>query len=670
MKLHFAVCILALGLLVAPAPAEQSNPGSENNADQTLAPYFQVFSGSEGADVLPLKSTSVETVISGVIADVKVTQVYGNTGHQPLEAIYVFPASTRAAVQAMRMTIGDRVIQAKVQERSKAKETFETARRDGKSASLLEQQRPNVFQMSVTNIMPGDQIEVSLEYSELLVPTDSVYEFVFPTVVGPRYSNQPAATAPASEQWIANPYLQEGVNSPATFALSVKLNAGMPLRDVSCGTHPTKIDYVDANSATIMLEQGDAPGNNRDFILKYRLADDRIASGLLLHRGERENFFLMMVQPPKRVAPELIPPREYIFVIDVSGSMNGFPLDTAKTLVRNLASHLRETDRFNVVLFAGAARQLAPRSLPATRQNLERALEVIDRERGGGGTELGKGLGTALALPGEEDVSRSIVVITDGFISFETEAFDLVRENLNRANVFAFGIGSSVNRFLIEGLAHAGQGEPFVVTEPAQAPGAAARFAEYIKAPVLTGLDVEFKGFDAHALEPASLPDVLAQRPVILFGKWKGEPAGSITLHGHSGSGDFRETLDVRESAGQLSNPALEHLWARKRIETLSDYNWLQESDERVKEVTNLGLTHNLLTAYTSFVAVDEVVRNPGGNPQAVKQPLPLPAGVSNLAVGSAPTTPEPGTWLVLIAVAGVVGWTIYRRRERCAAGR
>ena len=177
--------------------------------DRTLSPYFFVKSDDPQVDQLPLKSTSAAVNISGVIADVQVTQVYKNEGRRPLEAIYVFPASTKAALYGMRMRIGERVINAKISKREDARREYEQAKEQGKSASLLEQQRPNVFQMNVANIMPGDEIRVELSYTELLVPTDRIYEFFYPTVVGPRYSNQPAETAPPFERWVQNPYLHQ-----------------------------------------------------------------------------------------------------------------------------------------------------------------------------------------------------------------------------------------------------------------------------------------------------------------------------------------------------------------------------------------------------------------------------------------------------------------------------
>ena len=259
-----------------------------------------------------------------MIADVQVTQIYKNEGKRPLEAIYVFPASTRAAVYGMKMTIGERVIHARISKREDARREYEQAREQGKSASLLEQQRPNVFQMNVANIMPGDEIRVELTYTELLVPTDRVYEFVYPTVVGPRYSNPSSETTSTSQRWVQNPYLHQGEAPHNSFDITVGLATGLPMKELECASHKVTTTFDGPALATVKLDKSEKHGGNRDYILRYRLDGDRIQSGLLLYRGERENFFLLMMQPPKRVTQGQIPGREYIFIVDVSGSMHGF----------------------------------------------------------------------------------------------------------------------------------------------------------------------------------------------------------------------------------------------------------------------------------------------------------------------------------------------------------
>jgi len=530
------------------------------NTDRTLSPYFYVKSDDPELDRLPLKSTSVKVNVAGVIADVIVTQVYKNEGTKPLEAIYIFPASTRAAVYGMKMTIGERTITAKIRRRDEARRVYELAKRQGKSASLLEQHRPNVFQMNVANILPKDVIRVELKYTELLVPTDRVYKFVYPTVVGPRYSNQPAAGASPSENWIENPYLRDGEPPTYAFDLTANLSAGLPIQEVTCPTHKVNINYEGRSFASIKLDPGEKHGANRDFILKYRLAGGKIESGLLLYQGEKENFFLLMMQPPNRVTEVQIPAREYIFIVDVSGSMNGFPLNISKKLLKDLIGNLRPTDRFNVLLFAGGSSVMSEQSLAATPKNIRRAINVIERQRGGGGTRLLPALKKALSLPRSEGYSRSVVIATDGYVSVEKEAFDLIRNNLGDANMFTFGIGSSVNRYIIEGMARVGMGEPYVITKPEEARKTAEEFRKLIQTPVLTRIRANFGEFEVYDVEPPNIPDVLAERPVIVFGKWRGNPRGKIQVHGITGEKPFIKEFDVSKVKPLKANQALRYL--------------------------------------------------------------------------------------------------------------
>ncbi|HSE97303.1 MAG TPA: VIT and VWA domain-containing protein, partial [Blastocatellia bacterium] len=581
-------------------------------------------------DRLPLKDTRVEINVSGVIADVTVIQTYRNEGSRPINARYVFPASTRAAVYAMRMQIGDQVIVARIKEREKARQEFDEAKQAGKSASLLEQNRPNVFSMSLANIMPGDQVEIQLRYTELLSPTDGIYEVVFPTVVGPRYSSQPESSAPAEDRWDRSPYLREGNKPTSTLHISAKVSAGVPIRDLSCISHQILPRWHSPSVAQVELDDSDKSGGNRDFILRYRLAGDQIASGLILYPGEDENFFLYMAQPPSRITGAEIPAREYIFVIDVSGSMDGFPLNTSKLLLRDLIGQLRPTDLFNVVLFAGDASVLSRRSLAADQRNISNAIHLIEQQRGGGGTELLAAIQKAMSLPRREDVSRSIVLVTDGYISGEKGVFDYIRGHLDQCNVFSFGIGSSVNRYLIEGVAKAGMGEAFVVTDELEALAVAERFREYIQNPVLTDIKVRASGFEIYDVHPTHIPDLFAQRPVILYGKWRGPASGAIELQGKTGQGEYVSRLDVAEVKPDEANRALRYLWARSRIAELSDYGSSSIDPDRIGSITSLGLKYNLLTQYTSFIAVREVVRNTQGAAKDVDQPLPLPQGVSD----------------------------------------
>lgn len=654
-----AACFVVL--TVRPAQAQERDaPGLK-----TESPYFFVKGGDAALDALPLKSTRVEVQISGVIADVTVTQHYRNEGQRAIEANYVFPGSTRAAVHGMTVQLAERLISAQIREKQQARAEYDTAKKDGKTAALLEQHRPNVFQMNVANILPGDDVQVTLRYTELLLPTGGQYSFVFPTVVGPRY--HAASSGPAALSWVSQAFL--AAPAPASFDIRVSLSTPLGIKALHSPSHEVTSTQDKSGASHVRLTPSAAPANNRDFILDYRLAGEGIESGLMLYKGGDENFFLAMIEPPKAVPLSIISPRDYIFVVDVSGSMRGFPLDTAKTLMRELLGTLRASDTFNVLLFAGSNRFLSPHSVPATGANIDQAVRTIDEMGGGGSTELIPALKRVYAEPKPADLARTIVVVTDGYVSVEREAFELVRNNLSQANLFSFGIGAAVNRHLMEGLARAGMGEPFIITQPAQASAQAARFRQLIESPVLTSVNLRFEGLDVYDVTPAQLPDVLAERPVMVMGKWRGAASGALVVSGQTASGPYRQSLPIANAPGhRLSSrsAALRQLWARQRIASLSDQAALEGGDALSQPITELGLRYGLLTAYTSFVAVDQQLRNPAPpDSGTVNQPSPLPQGVSPLALGAVvPSTPEPATWGAVLVLLSVLALLARRARR------
>jgi len=442
----------------------------------------------------------------------------------------------------------------------------------------------------------------------------------------------------------------------------------MPISGFESQSHSIRVRWSDPATATFALDPAERQGADRDFVLRYRLQGDRVQAGLMLYRGQDENFFLLMLQPPKRVQLERVPPREYVFVVDVSGSMDGYPLETAKALLRDLVGHLRPTDTFNVLTFARTSALWSPSSQPATAENVAAASAFLDALHAGGGTELLAAVERATDLPvSEPGGSRSIVVVTDGYIGAEKDVFGWIRGHLGRTNVFAFGIGTSVNRYLIEGIARAGMGEPFVVTDAREAAATAERFRAYIQYPLLTHVQPTFTGFDAYDVEPAAIPDVMADRPILIQGKWRGPLRGEVKVAGETGAGRWVRTADVSRWQPDPANRALRELWARTRVGELSDWSGQGESDDEKRQITSLGLAYDLLTRYTSFVAVHEAVRNPSGVAEDVTHPQPLPRGVSDAAVGGVAVGAEPGlAWLVVLVL--VSGATVLYVRRRAPA--
>ena len=597
-------------------------------AQETDSPYLLI---STKDAVIPLKASKTDVQISGTIAHVRVTQVYQNKGTQAIEAKYVFPLSTQAAVHKMQMTIGDRIVNAKIFEREEAQKVYQTALSEGKRAAKLDQDRPNVFQMNVGNIMPKDEITIDIYYTEMLVPVNGEYQFVAPAVVGPRFMGESSKHVESFNM----PYTAKGVSETFDFDIIVAINAGMIIQNISSSSHKVNVNYPDAKTAEIFLSKSNENPSNRDFILNYNLRGNKIQSGLLLYEHEDENFFTYQMEPTKRVVFEDIPSREYLFIVDVSGSMNGYPLDVSKELMRNLLCNLRLTDTFNVQLFASSSTVFSPVPVETNEQNIEAAIRFLSEGQGGGGTQLLNALHEAYKLP-RKDLSsaRSMVVITDGYVSIEKEAFELIKNNLDQANVFTFGIGSSVNRYLIEGMAKVSNSESFVATSKTEAHEVAKNFQEYIATPLLTQVKIESEGFEMYDIAPSSIPDVFAARPVVVHGKYRGKAKGKIVVTGFQGKKKFRQEYKVSDGHLSKANKALRYLWARKKIAELDDYKKLFNEDVK-DNVVALGLKYNLATNYTSFVAVDESVVNKGGGLKTVKQPLPMPQNLNNSAVGA-----------------------------------
>lgn len=694
----------------------EDGDGTEENEEEILAPYFIIQgTGNDASSVehFPLKSTDVVTNINGMIAETYVTQTYVNEGDTPINASYVFPTSSGVTVHGMTMVIGNEKITARIKEKEEAKVEYEEAKSEGKSASLMEQKRPNVFTMDVANIMPGDTVNIELHYTELITPKENVYEFVFPTVVGPRYAppSEPAGDSgeevsqdsgeesdpdsgesagdiqvvaeeggsvsggnggsnhnsqsggSSDDDWVASPYLPGGVTPPGEYNITVNLSTGVPITEVTSKSHAIRIDKADDSTAQITLADPDHYAGNRDFILKYKLTGEEIQSGLVLSGGRTdggssraENFFMLTIQPPERFEAEDIPPREYIFVLDVSGSMFGYPLDTAKELIRDLVTNLNETDTFNLILFANESALLSSDSLPATAQNVKTAVKLIEEQEGGGGTSLLPALEDAIAIPKEDDTARSIVIITDGYISNDSEVISCITDNMNSASFFSFGIGSSVNDYLIKQIAGCGLGESFIVTDSEDAEESAANFRTYIEAPLLTDISVTYRGFDVYDVEP-SVPSILyASQPIVLFGKWRGKPGGTITVTGRAGEEEYTQEIPVSNVTVDMESEAIRYLWARTHLDRIAGYGSIR-NDESVKgEITQLGLEYNMVTPYTSFIAVSEIIRNTEGDGKDVDQPLPLPQRVSGLAVGGGYRSySEPGMILLILPVAAAI---------------
>ncbi|MGH9798730.1 MAG: VIT and vWA domain-containing protein, partial [Blastocatellia bacterium] len=538
--------------------------------------------------------------------------------------------------------IGDRTVKGKIKRREEARAIYEAAREAGQVASLLDQERPNIFTQSVANITPGATVKVTISYVEALKYEDGAYEFVFPMVVGPRYiPGQPTAqpnpnTAPDTSQVpdasrITPPVTPEGTRAGHDISIEVKLDAGVPIDSVESKSHEVEQQRTNAHVAVVRLKDQNAIPN-KDFVLRFDVAGKKIADAVMTHRGQQGGFFTLMLQPPERVTVADVSPKEIVFVLDTSGSMNGFPIEKAKEAMKLAIDGMNPQDTFNLITFAGDTHVLFPQPLPATPENLKRAQDFPASRQGSGGTEMMKAIKTALAPSNSQDHVRIVCFMTDGYVGNDMEIVGEIQKHPN-ARVFAFGIGSSVNRFLLDKMAEEGRGEVEYVSLEDDGSAAAKRFHERVRNPLLTDIRVEWGGLPVADVYPKRIPDLFSAKPLVLTGRYTNGARGVIRLIGRVGAQTFTRDIPVELPESQNEHDVLATLWARTRIDDLmsQDYSGIQSGSPKddVKEaITQLGLEYRLMTQFTSFVAVEEMTVTEGGQPRRVDVPVEMPEGV------------------------------------------
>jgi Ca-activated chloride channel family protein len=603
-----------------------------------------------------LKHTSVQADVDGFGAAVTVTQTFTNPSKTPIEAIYTFPLPQDAAVDQMRIQVGNRVVEGEIARREEARRTYEAAKAAGQTAALLDQERPNMFTQSVANILPGAEIKVQIRYVQVVPFTEGQYEFSFPMTVAPRFVNDktpdPGKVTPPV-----------GTRTGAGIDLTVNLDAGAPITQMTSLLHSIDQRKIDAQRAQVTLAKRDEIPN-RDFILRYRAGTDAVQSGVISHfvPGQGGTFALMLM-PPKAVPPAQIQPKEMIFVMDQSGSQNGFPIAKSKELTLRLLQKMGPRDTFNVLGFSNEVKPLWREAQANTPKNVAAATAFVKAMQANGGTELEKAVTAALGAPDDPERLRIVVFNTDGMAGQERVILDEVRKHRGNSRMFPFGIGNSVNRYLIEAMATEGRGDMEVVTLAEQADGAVDRLYRRANSPVLTDLTARATG--VHEMTPAELPDVFLERPVIVFGQYAQPGASQITVRGTRGDGrPWTQTLNVDLTDKPLA-PSIVSLWARRKVDDLmraSHYGPKPLEGEITAEqrVTALALKYRIMSPFTSFVAVEKRVVNVGGKPRTVRVPVEMADGVDmpmdRLYSLRSAYTPAPASAAALPTVRGGFG--------------
>lgn len=620
----------------------------------------------------PTLRVDISANVQGDLASVTVIQTFANPTGSPLNATYLFPLNKNGAVTAMQMHVGDEIVQAKIEKREEARETFETAKRSGKAAALLEQHRPNMFTQDIANLMPGMPIKVTLTYVQTVPRIDGRYELVVPLVVGPRYIPDPQRSPPAATvvfdgtsrvdvplerqaarspgQWSFSPVPEyphvAGLSTPETIeddrvGISIALTSGTAIASVTSPTHTLAVTGNEA-AKSVALQKGRTI-DNKDFVLRYELTGDKTQAGFLAHRDDRGGFFSLMIEPPSVPEAKDVMSRELVFVLDTSGSMNGEPMAASKTFMRHALQAMRPTDYFRVIRFSNNVSEFTTGPVPATPANKTAGLAYVRSLQAGGGTEIPNAIQQAFAVRPASGTMRIVVFLSDGYIGNEADVLNLISANIGQARIYAFGVGTSVNRFLLAEMARKGRGFARYIDPTETSNDAAIDLANRLKSPLLTDIEIDWGDVEPTEITPASIPDLFAGDSIRIQGRFQVKGTQTIQIKGRVNGkvATLPLTVALPETDTEGATSALPAIWARSQIadhmRELSSPTQLRSSgasDASLQgAVTNLGLEHSLVTQWTSFVAVSRKVVNE--DPLSALQsdvPLPMVEGVTEFA--------------------------------------
>ena len=603
---------------------------------------------------IPLERTSVALDVRGLVVAATVSQQYSNNTGGAIEAVYVFPLPHDAAVYDMEMIIGNRRIRSLIKERAEAKKTYAAAKAEGKRAALVEEERPNIFTTSVANIMPGDRIEVRLRYVQPLVWEDGRVRLTFPMTIGPRYIPGSTATGSTGTGYSPNtdavpdasritpPVRHPENRNGHDLTLTADLDAGAETGSIKSISHAVNVTQLPEGRQHIELVNGPTIPN-RDFILEFRQpggAEPKTAIFLSPEPGTGETHFVLAAFPPTVTRRERTPV-EMLYLIDVSGSMAGTSIVQARLGLLQALDRLHPGDRFGIVAYDSYYRSFAPEPLPATTENLAAARRFVKSLEAGSGTEMLPALKHLMAFPGVATHSRQIVVLTDGDLGNEEQIFAALRSGLGNARLFTVAIGSAPNHFLSSKMAQFGRGSFTHISDVEEISTQMGRLLDRIESPVLTDVQLKFEGVEVGRLYPERVPDLFLRQPLVVYGHITNGKQGRVLLSARTEGRPYDLTIPF-DAAKAYFHPGITTLWARQRIESLLD-DWRKAEEagreEIRKSVIGEAIRYHLVTRFTSLVAVEEIIVNPGGQSNTAAVPNELPAGMEMDKVFGAPAT-------------------------------
>ena len=672
-------------LLVVVLPGLLISQDEENSHLPTVCEGSMLYKSpiSGAYEAIPLVHTDAAFDVRGLVASATVTQQYENSSSSPIEATYVFPLPHDAAVYDMEIRVGNRIIRSKIREREEAKRTYEAAKSAGKHAALVEQERPNIFTMSVANIMPGDHIDVRLRYVETLRWEDGRVRLEFPMVVGPRYIPGAQATGHTGSGWANDtdavpdasritPIVRNPANrSGHDISVKVDLDPGFETSSVTSVSHKITVTQLHDGRQHVELANG-AVLPNKDFILELRQAEaNRPTTALFVSSSKEkgEGHFLLAAFPPTVKSGERAPV-EMLYMIDISGSMSGTSIEQARGALLQALDRLRPEDRFGVLAFNSTYQEFSPEPLQATPDNVAAARRYVQHLEANGGTEMLPALIHLMTKPETPGHVRTIILLTDGDLGNEEAIFAAMRPNLGGARLFTVGIGSAPNIFLASKMAKFGRGTFTHIADVSEVKEQMVRLFASIESPVLTDVSLSFEGMEVSNVYPEHVPDLFAGQPLLIYGQITNGRAGNAHLTAHAGNESYSVTIPVNLEKATF-HPGITTLWARQRVEELMD-RWREAGEKDRSEIRDSVIAHaiqyNLVTRFTSLVAVEEVIVNPGGQNNSVAVPTELPEGMKMDKVFGAPATGTADEFfqtlgLTLLAVGLSMLWMLRRQR-------
>jgi Ca-activated chloride channel family protein len=596
-----------------------------------------IVTNTPEASSLPLEHTDVVAHVNGPLASVSVTQRFGNSFSKPVELAYIFPLPHEAAIVDYELRIGQRVIRAEVKELEEARRTYSEARDKGQRAGLLEQRRPNLFSIELANVQPGETILATVRYQERLRYDDGFYSFIFPMGITPKYHHDPAEAAKVDA-----PIATSG-STIGTVDISLTVDAGGLTDDQQSPSHKVEITRIDERRFGARLLGDVIP--NKDFVLRYRVSDSAIRTAACASISEGGATVLITALPP-RMSDEFEPsPREFIFVIDRSGSMQGQPLLQARNALRSCLRSMGSQDTFNIQAFDNHIEWFSKSSIPVRQNEVERADRWLESINARGGTEILGAIDSALKLTFDPERQRYIVFLTDGAVSADEKALSRIHSQIGRARLFTFGVGPSVNRSLLTRMAEIGHGTAEFLQLNEDIEEAIIRFQDRVAYPVLQDLTVKWEGVAVWDIYPARLPDLYIGQPLELVARTEltSQRSGRLIISGRRG--DLPVTLQVDLPPALTVEPVINRAWARARVDSLLDT--LRDDPSKIgslrPEIIGLGISQRLLTPFTAFVAVDsDVTENQSDKQTRVSIAVPLPEGLELEGFVGAPVASAP----------------------------